>query len=85
MGLVCIFVWFTIVSFGEMAVRPVAYPAGILLGLLCLVAFFALLIYYFKVRKAKRSRLGVALDVVTSLVYLPAFILFYSCLYNVIC
>ena len=39
LGLVCAFLWFTIVSYHEMSKHPVEYPVSILLGMICFIAF----------------------------------------------
>lgn len=73
LGFICAFKWFTIVTFHEMEKYPIAYPFSILLGILCAVAFVVLLVLYFKVRRRNWSIKGFVMDVLTGVVYLPAF------------
>ena len=42
LGLVCAFLWFSIVSFGEMSKHPKGYPISILLGVVCFFIFIIL-------------------------------------------
>ena len=73
LGCICAFTWFTIVAFGEMSTHPVEYPVSIILGMLCFVAFVLLAILYCKSRKTNWSIKGVMIDILTGVVYLPAF------------
>jgi len=75
LGLNCVLWWFTIVAFGKMSSYPIEYPVSILLGLLSFFAFVGLIVLYFKVRKANLSLIGIAIDVLTSIIYLPTFFL----------
>ncbi len=84
MGLVCAFVWFAIVAFDEMSKHPVAYPASIGFGLACLGIFVFLIAVYLQSRKSIRSVKGLCIDVLTSILYLPAFFFLFSCLYEAI-
>ena len=83
-GLVCALLCFAIVAFWEPSRYPIQFPASVILGLLCLFAFLALIALYFKVRCRKWSIKGLVIDVLTSLVYLPAFFFASACLYEMI-
>ena len=84
LGLYCVFLWFAIVSFGKMEKYPFEYPLSILFGVISLVAFLFLIALYFKVRKKHWSVKGVIIDVLTSIVYLPAFFFMISYLHAII-
>lgn len=84
LGLVCAFLWFTIVAFGEMSKHPIEYPVSILLGVLCFFAFLVFVALYFKERKKNWSIKGVIIDFLTSIVYLPAFFFAFAYLYQII-
>ncbi len=73
LGLLYVLVWYEIVVFGEMSRHPIEYPFSIVLGLIYLLAFAALIIWYVKRRKGRWSVKGVAMDIGTVLLYLPAF------------
>ena len=82
LGLVCVYLWFVIVSFGKMAEHPVAHPASVLLGLLCLVVFILLLYFYFVKRCHAWTTKGFMIDVLTALVYLPTWFFTFGYLYE---
>ena len=84
LGLICAFIWFTIVSFGEMPKHPIEYPVSILLGILCAFAFVVLLVLYFKVRRTNWSTKGFVIDVLTGIVYLPAFFFMFAYLSEIV-
>ncbi len=52
---------------------PIAYPASIVGGVLALVLFFALLVLYCIARRKNFKIVGVILDILTSVIYLPFF------------
>ena len=81
-GLVCAFLWFTIVSFGEMSKHPIEYPISVSLGILCFFAFIVLIAIYLKLRKINWSIKGLCIDILTSVIYLPTFFFAFSYLYN---
>ena len=81
-GLVCVCIWFVTVAFGEISKYPIKYPASVLLGSLCFFAFVVLIAVYFKVRKTNWSIKGIIIDVLTSIIYLPAFFFAFSYLYE---
>ncbi len=83
-GLVCAFLWFTIVSFHETSEYPIAYPASLLIGILCFVAFVVLFAIYFKARKTNWSIKGVIIDVLTGIIYLPTFFFLFSYLSEIL-
>ncbi len=84
LGLVCSFLWFSIVSFGEMSKHPIKYPVSILLGIVCFFAFVVLIAIYLKLRKINWSIKGFIIDVLTSIAYLPAFFFLFSYLYEIL-
>ena len=84
LGLVCAFIWFTIVSFGEISKHLFEYPVIVLLGVLCFFAFIILIALYFKARKLNWSIKGIIIDVLTSVVYLPTFFFAFAYLYEII-
>ena len=73
MGITCVFIWFTIVSFHEMSKHPISYPLSKILGMLCFFAFIVLIALYFKERKNHWTVKGFFIDIFTSILYLPAF------------
>lgn len=83
-GLVSFFLWFAIVAFGEMSKYPIEYPLSIILGILCFIVFIALIAIYIKVRKTSWSIKGFIIDVLTSIVCLPAFFFIFSQLYELL-
>lgn len=83
-GLGCALVWLSIVSFGQTSKYPIEYPVSILLGTVCFLIFIVLIALYLKIRKANRSVKGFIIDVMTSLIFLPAFFFGFSFLYNIV-
>lgn len=83
-GLVCAFLWFSIVSFGEMSKHPIEYPVSILLGIVCFITFIVLIVIYLKLRKINWSIKGFIIDVLTGVIYLPTFFFIYEYLYEII-
>ncbi len=73
LGLVCAFLWFSIVSFGS-----------ILLGIVCFFTFVVLIAIYLKKRKINWSIKGFIIDILTSIAYLPAFFFVFSYLYEIL-
>ena len=53
--------------------HPVAVPVYTALAVICFFCFMGLIYFYSFLRSVHESRLGVFLDVVTSILYLPAF------------
>ena len=73
------------VAFGGAPKRyPVRYPLSIALGMVCLCVFILLGLLYCKLREGKWSIRGVAIDVLTSILYLPAFFFAFIYLYSLI-
>ena len=81
-GLVCAFLWFTIISFGEMSKHPIEYPVSVLLGIISFLGFIVLIALYLKIRKTNWSIKGFIIDVLTSIIYLPTFFFVLSYMYN---
>ena len=83
-GLVCVFIWFSIVSFGEMSKHPIEYPVSVLLGIVCFFAFVVLIAVYLKLRKTNWSIKGLIIDILTSIIYLPTFFYIFSYIYGLL-
>lgn len=81
-GLACAFRWLAIVMFDGSSKFPIEYPVSISLGVLCFLAFILLIGLYFMVRMKNWSIIGVIIDVLTSIVYLPAFFWIISYVYE---
>ena len=84
LGLVCAFLWFSIVSFGEMSKNPIEYSVSILLGIVCFFAFVVLIAIYLKSRKINWSIKGFCIDIFTSIIYLPTFFFVFSYFYGLL-
>lgn len=84
LGLICAFLWFIIVSFGETSKHPIQYPLSIMLGMICFFTFFVLIAMYFKMRRANWSIKGFVIDILTSVIYLPVFFFVFSYLYGIL-
>ena len=84
LGLVCVLVWSSIVAFDSARHYPIEFPVSIMLGLLCLCAFLILFSLYFKVREKHKSIPGLLIDVFSGILYLPAYFLAFSYLYEII-
>ena len=84
LGLICAFLWFSIVSFGETLKNPIEYPVSILLGIVCFFAFLVLIVVYLKLRKTNWSIKGFCIDILTSIIYLPAFFFVFSYFYGLL-
>lgn len=81
LGVYCVFWWFSMAAFGEASRHPVEYPVSIVLGMLCFLAFILSIGLYFMVRRKNLSVIGVILDVLTSILYLPSFFMIISYLH----
>ena len=55
--------------------HPIALPASVVCGMIALIGFILLMVLYYKQRNKKHSIPGVFLDVVFSIMYMPAFFL----------
>jgi hypothetical protein len=53
-------------------------------GVLCLTGFLGLLVLYFRERKQKWCWGGIAIDVATAVIYLPAFLCAASCVHQML-
>ena len=73
LGVCCVLWWVTLTAFGEASKHPVEYPVSVGLGMLSFMVFVFLIGLYFMVRMKNWSIIGVIIDVLTSIVYLPAF------------
>ena len=83
-GLVCFFIWYSIVVFHEMSMHPIAYPLSIIGGILSLVAFIIAIILYIKARKEHFRIKGIVVDIITSIITLPTFFLVCTEIYNLL-
>ena len=83
-GLIFFSVAITVAAFGGASQYPVRGPVSVVMGTLCFLAFVGLIVLYCRCRKEKRSTTGVVLDVVTGLLYLPAFFYAGSALYGIL-
>lgn len=81
-GLVCAFWCFAIGALGGVSKHPIEFPVTMLFGVLCFLAFILLIGLYFMVRGKNWSIIGVIIDVLTSIVYLPAFFWIISYVYE---
>ena len=73
MGLACFFIWYSIVVFHKMSMSPISYPSSIIGGIFSLVAFIITIILYIKARKENFKIKGIVIDIMTSIITLPAF------------
>ena len=87
-GLICFLELFSIAlvtaAFGGAGRYPVRSAVSVLLGTFCFAAFVGLMILYYCCRKGKKAKAGVALDVLTTLLYLPAFFYAGYALYEIL-
>ena len=72
-GLLFGFCMLVIVGFAGSDRHPIAGPVYTALTVISLLGFIMLIFFYAFLRSVHESRLGVFLDVVTSILYLPAF------------
>ena len=72
-GILCAVYAFRIAMSNNVRKFPVGYPASIAGGIACLVIFLALIVVYFFTRKGKFTVIGLVLDILTSILYLPGF------------
>ena len=75
LGLSCFFIWFSIVAFHEMSMHPIAYPFSIFVGLLSLIAFITVIVFYIMVRRNNLKPIGIIIDILTSITTLPVLFL----------
>ena len=81
-GLICFITWYSIVVFHEMSKRPIAHPTSITGGLISLTAVIIAIWFYIKLRKHDLKVKGIVIDILTSIIYLPLFFLFFLELQN---
>ena len=74
-GLVCFFIWYSIVAFHEMSKHPIAYPCSIFAGLLSLMGFVTAIVFYIRARKTNLKPKGIIIDILTSIITLPTLFL----------
>ena len=78
LGLTCAFYCLIIGSLSSSSKHPVGYPLSLCLGLLSFFSFILLISAYFGARGKKPSILGIVYDVITSIIYLPAFFFIFT-------
>lgn len=83
-GLVCFFIWYSIVAFHEMTKHPLSYPLSIIGGMGSLVAFVSTIILYIRARKENLKIKGIILDIITSIITLPTFFWLCAEIYNLL-
>ena len=83
-GLFCFLLWLVIIAFGETSKHPIEFTASKIGGFFCLALFILLMVFYIKQRKAFKSVKGVVIDVLTSILFLPTFFLFFDWLHKLI-
>ena len=82
LSVLCALLWFEFVSFHETSKHPLIYPVSVLLGVVCLFVFFLLIMFYMKLRKNNWSVKGLVIDILTSIIYFPAFFFIFQCFYR---
>lgn len=83
-GAYCFIVWLSIVVFDAMKVFPIARPVSVLFGILSIIAAILLSILYIKERKKQPSVKGVVIDILSVLLCLVPFFMFYEFLHELI-
>ena len=83
-GMICFLVWLGNAAFDSSAQYPIEYPVSVAGGGICFVGMIPLLVGYCLARKGRWSLKGLAIDVFTSILYLPAFLFGFSFLYIMI-
>ena len=83
-GLVCFFIWYSIVAFHEMSIYPIAYPCSIFAGLLSLMGFVTAIVFYIRVRKKNLKPKGIIIDILTSIITLPTLFLLVAKIYAIL-
>lgn len=74
LGIVCFFVWLPMAAFNEFSDAPIEHLVSVAVGVISFLAFIILIIVYFNLRKRNFSAKGFVIDILTSIIYLPAFI-----------
>lgn len=83
-GLGCALNCFAIFAFSNPTKYPIELPCTVLLGMICLAVFVVLIAQYFKVRQTSWSAKGFVIDVLTGILFLPAFFFAFVYLYGII-
>ena len=83
-GLICFFIWYSIVAFHEMPKHPLSYPLSIIVGIILLVAFIITIIFYIRARKENLKVKGIIVDIITSIITLPTFFWLCAEIYNLL-
>lgn len=85
LGSVCALNCFFISAFGEVSNHPIEYPVSLLVGIICFFVFIALFGIYFIFRVKAMSALGILIDFLTAVIYLPMFFFAFECMYSIVC
>lgn len=81
-GVSCAMLFVVLTAFGNPARYPIRLPAAFLTGILSLAVFMVLSYFYIRWRKRRLSWKGILLDVLTALVYFPAFFFAFNFFYK---
>ena len=79
-GLNCALIWLVATP----TKNPIALPVSVVGSLACFAVFLVLYVLYSKKRKEKFTAAGIGIDVLTGIVYLPAFFWLFSWLAGII-
>ncbi len=79
LGLVCVFIFSSIVAFDQISMYPYAFPASILGSIVALLMIAWLTFVYIKARKQSASKMGALIDLLTVLIYLPPIFMAVCC------
>ena len=74
LGLACFLECYAIAAFHEYSKHPIVYLLGIITTLISLCIFALLCVRYIRARTERKSIAGTIIDILTSILYLPAFL-----------
>ncbi len=74
-GLVCFCYWFIVCSFGEAYRHPILHPCSVGFGMLSLFLVILFIILYAVFRQKQWSVKGLFLDLATTMLFAPAFLM----------
>ncbi len=75
LGMLCAIVLLSVSAFNESSKHPIAFPASLSTGAICLFGLFGSIAAYFYTRAKDRSPIGVLIDIFTAAIYFPPFFL----------
>lgn len=78
LGVNCFITWYSFAAFGERHLHPVAYPMSITLGIIALIIFVFLAVFYLCIRLKSKSFKLLLMDILTSIICLPVFVSSFS-------